>query len=413
MEGSSGAPPVRLVVRDDLVRSRLTVGFRLILAVPHLLWLLLWLVLATNVALANAIAALVSGKPSPMLHRFLQAYLRYAVHVGAFVGLAANPFPSFTGAPRSYPVDLEIDPPAPQRRWVTAFRLILGIPAFLLADSLVGFGASLAGGAATFSGGVAGTVAFLAWFACLVRARMPEGFRNLQAYALGYAAQVGAYLFLLTDRYPNSDPALYEALNTYRVDPIGLEVDDDLRRSRLTVAFRLILAVPHFTWLLLWGVAVFFASIANWFATLFKGRSPDSLHRFIAAYLRYQTHVYAFVGMVANPFPGFVGRAGSYPVDLEIDPSRPQSRRVTGFRLILAFPALLVAGALSTPATLVAIFGWFTSLFTARMPVGLRNLGAYSIRYNAQTYGYAALLTDRYPFSGPTTGGRQLRFEGI
>ena len=50
------------------------------------------------------------------------------------------------------------------------------------------------------------------------------------------------YLLLLTERYPNSDPAVYESANVYRSDPIRLHVTDDLRRSRLTVFFRLLLA---------------------------------------------------------------------------------------------------------------------------------------------------------------------------
>ncbi len=42
------------------------------------------------------------------------------------------------------------------------------------------------------------------------------------------------------------------------------------------------------------------------------------------------------------------------------------------------------------------------SLATGRMPVGLRNAGAYVLRYWAQTSGYGFLyLTDRYPYSGP------------
>ncbi|HEV3228587.1 MAG TPA: DUF4389 domain-containing protein, partial [Solirubrobacteraceae bacterium] len=56
--------------------------------------------------------------------------------------------------------------------------------------------------------------------------------------------------------------------------PIRLIVTDDLRRSRLTVFFRLLLAIPHFIWLALWTVAALVAAVANWFATLFSGRSP-------------------------------------------------------------------------------------------------------------------------------------------
>ncbi len=40
---------------------------------------------------------------------------------------------------------------------------------------------------------------------------MPQGFRDVLAYAIGYSAQANGYVLLLTDRYPNSDPAVYES----------------------------------------------------------------------------------------------------------------------------------------------------------------------------------------------------------
>jgi hypothetical protein len=283
------------------------------------------------------------------------------------------------------------------------FRLILAVPAILLADALVGFGSTAVGGW-TGSLGVAATAAFLGWFYCIIHGRMTEGLRDLVIYAVGYSAQVYGYLFLLTARYPNSDPAVYGAANVYRADPVRLTVADDLRRSRLTVFFRLLLAIPHFVWLFLWGIAVVFALIANWFATLFSGRAPRGLSNFLAAYLRYQTHVLGFVQLVANPFPGFTGSPGSYPVDLEIDPGERQNRWVTAFRLFLAIPALMVLSALSTAAYLAALYSWFHGLFRAQVPRGLRNLGAFQLRYQAQVYAYLYLLTDRYPYSGPQAG---------
>jgi len=396
---------VRLTLLDpSLERSRVTVGFRLFLAIPHLIWLALWFSLAVLVAIANWIAALATGKPSPDLHRFLAAYVRYAAHVTSYVTLAADPFPGFMGRPGSYPIDIEIDAPGPQNRWVTGFRLFLALPAILLADVLVGFGSTGTGGG-YYSAGVAATAAFLAWFYCLVNGRTAEGLRDASVYAIGYEAQAFGYLFLLTARYPNSDPAVYESANVYRADPIRLPVSDDLQRSRLTVFFRLLLAIPHFVWLTLWGIAVFFALIANWFATLFRGTSPPGLHRFLASYLRYQTHVFAFVQIVANPFPGFTGAPGSYPVDVEIDEPEPhQNRWVTGFRIILAIPALMFGSALAGAAYLAALYSWFHGLFTGRVPRGLRNLGAYQLRYQAQVYGYVYLLTSRYPYAGPAAG---------
>jgi cobalamin synthase len=400
---------IRLRVADpDLERSRLTVAFRLLLAIPHFVWLVGWFYLAVLVTIANWIAALISGSPSPMLHRFLSAYVRYAAHVAAYVTLAANPFPGFSGRP-GYPIDIEIDPPQRQNRWVTGFRLFLALPAILLADTLLGAGSSAAGGGYG-SAGVAATVAFFAWFVCLFRGRMAQGFRDLLAYLIGYSAQVTGYLLLLTDRYPNSDPAVYEGANVFREDPIRVDVQDDLRRSRLTVFFRLLLAVPHFVWLTLWGIAVFFALIASWFATLFRGRTPAGLHRFISSYARYQVHVFAYIQLVGNPFPGFTGRPGSYPIDVEIAGPERQNRWVTGFRLILALPALMVSGALGTSAYVAAFLTWFFALARGRAPRGLRNLGAFELRYYAQLLGYLYLLTDSYPYSGPSAGW-QLRLE--
>jgi hypothetical protein len=102
--------------------------------------------------------------------------------------------------------------------------------------------------------------------------------------------------------------------------PVRLVVEDDLRRSRVTVFFRLLLAIPHFIWVFLWSIAIVFAAIANWVATLAAGRPPEALHRFMCAYIRYVTHLNAYFWLVANPYPGFVGEEGEYPVDVMLPP---------------------------------------------------------------------------------------------
>jgi hypothetical protein len=178
--------------------------------------------------------------------------------------------------------------------------------------------------------------------------------------------------------------------------PIRLALSDDLERTRLTVFFRLILVIPHLIWLSLWGIVVFFAVIASWFATLFAGQTPLGLHDFIAQYIRYSTQVYGYLLFLADPYPGFMGDQ-PYGADLEVDPPAPQNRWITAFRIILAIPATLVSSVLSYLMYVIAIISWFACLFTGAMPLGLRNLTAWIVRFNAQTHGYLALLTDRYP----------------
>jgi hypothetical protein len=415
--------PIRLVVRDDLKRSRLTILFRLILAIPHFIWLVLWGIAVVVVALVGWFATLFSGRLPDGFHRFIGAYVRYATHFYAYLYLAANPWPGFTGQPGSYPVDLEIDAPASQSRWKTGFRFFLALPALILASILIGGGPGGGGGrtggggpsedqggaydfgasAGGIVGGVAGVAAFLGWFVCLVRAQMPSGFRDLVVWTLRYGAQTYGYLLLLTDRYPNSDPYELKPLPPERPLAVRLLVTDDLRRSRLTVFFRLLLTLPHLVWITLWGIAVIFAAILNWLVTLVAGRPLLGLYRFLAAFVRYQAHVTAFLSLAANPFPGFVGEPG-YPVEVEIDEPRRQHRLITLFRLVLAIPAFLVVAALDVALYAAAILGWFASLALGRMPEGLRNVCAFAIHYTAQLDAYIYLLTDRYPYSGPVRG---------
>ncbi len=331
--------------------------------------------------------------------------------------LAANEYPSFDG-PDGYAIDVRIAPPQRQGRASVALRGLLLVPAALVFATLVGDpteGFGNGGSSLTFGIGLLAASALLSWFSILARGRASRGLRDAAAYALLYGAQFWAYALLLTDRYPNSDPMAALPEVPARADPIHLRIDeawrrgddedgfrpDGLRRSRLTVLFRLPLAAPHLAWLSLWSIAVLPGSVLNWLATTIAGRSPAALHAFLAAYVRYGLAVYAFVYLVANPFPGFVGRAGSYPVEVAIADRARQNRWKSGFRLVLVVPALILAGAYGSLASAIAVLGWLSSLARGRMPLGLRNAGALALRYQAQTLGYALLLTDSYPYGGP------------
>ena len=418
--------PVRLELDDDLRRNRLTVFFRLLLAIPHLIWFFLWSLLVLLVAILNWIATLITGKPPQAFHNLLCAYTRYGAHLSAYLTLVTDPYPGFLGEEGEYELDIKLPLEAQrQSRWKVLLRIVLAIPAITISAFL---GASVGSGGTVFissagrsgsrryssggggsGGGLLGVVcAVLGWFAAVVLGRMPRGLRDAAAYGIGYGAQVRAYLFLITETYPNADPTaiLEHAVARPPRHPVHLVGEsDDLRRSRLTVFFRLPLAIPHFVWLELWGIAALLLGIVNWFATLISGAPPRVFQRFLAAYARYQLHVFAFLLLAANPFPGFTGAAGTYPLDLVVpDEPQRQSRWKTFFRLFLAFPAIVVNAVLFYAAMAAAFFMWFAALATGQAPWGLRNLSAYALRYQGQLNAYLYLLTDRYPHASPLEG---------
>ena len=180
--------PIRLTVGDDLERSRLTVFFRLLLMIPHLAWWYVWSSIIAVLVIVNWFAVLIRGDSPEDLRLLLARALRYRTHVLSYLFLVSNPYPTFFGRQGAHPVDLEIDGPDQQRRVVTFFRLILAIPAIVVAYVffIVMF-----------------FVAFIGWFIALAIGRTPKGMRDLSAYCLQYEAQSAAYLMILTDRYPS------------------------------------------------------------------------------------------------------------------------------------------------------------------------------------------------------------------
>ena len=411
--------PVRLVVEDDYARNRLTVFFRLLLAIPHFIWFLLWTVWIVITGFINWLISIFTGRPYPWFHGLMCGYVRYQAHLGAYLSLVGNPYPGFMGEAGEYPIDIQLpEEPVAQKRWTIFLRLVLFIPALLVSGTLGGFLGGFSGGRfgssrgrtqnGTGSGGaLLLTCAFLGWFASLVRGRMPKGLRDAGAYSIGYTAQATAYLLLATDRYPNADPTemLVGVTDRPPRHPVRVVGDPyDLRRSRLTVFFRLLLSLPHLIWVTLWGILAFLGAIVQWLVTLFTGRPANPLHRFISAYIRYRLHVNAYLFLVANPFPGFTGAPGLYPLDLEVEAPQRQNRWKTGFRLLLAIPAFLVDAALGGSLLVAALLTWFYALIKGAAPWGLRNLSAYALRYDAQTNAYLFFVTDVYPHASPLEG---------
>ena len=201
--------------------------------------------------------------------------------------------------------------------------------------------------------------------------------------------------------------AAFTGTEAARTHPVTLRNDDDRRRWRLTTSLRYLLAYPHLVLVEAWGAVAILVAIVSWVITLARGRTPDALHDWFARYIRYATHAYAYTYLLADPYPRFRGWEGTYPVDLRIDPPQPQPRWSIAIRILLALPALVFTYVLGVVMQVVALLSWFVALAVARVPTGFQGLGAYCLRYQAQTLAYVFLLTDRYP----TLAGGGFQFE--
>jgi hypothetical protein len=191
--------PVRLIVPPSAAgRNRLTVGFRPILAIPHMIMVgpMMWSprggspgllgAAAYFLAVVNWVSVVFTGNLVPGIRDFALFYLRWRARATAYQALLVDPYPPFTDGP--YPSAIAIEPPAePRDRMSIAFRAILVIP-----HLIVGFFLLIAWC----------VISVVAWCAILFAGQYPVTLYELSSGMLQWLLRVEAYLLLLVDQYP-------------------------------------------------------------------------------------------------------------------------------------------------------------------------------------------------------------------
>lgn len=200
------------------------------------------------------------------------------------------PPPPTPPAGGSYPATFELDPPASIARWRVIGNLVLAIPHFIVLYAL------------NF---VAELLAFVAWILGVFTGKVPEGILGIIAMYIRYSTRVSVYAGFLTEEYPpftfattSVDPGDYPRVN------VGF-VPETEGRNRLTVFFRIILAIPHLIVLGLISIVAFFAYVAAFFAVLFTGKWPVGLRTFIVGLLRWSTRLNAYMYLLTDKYPPF------------------------------------------------------------------------------------------------------------
>ena len=198
----------------------------------------------------------------------------------------------------AYPVAVTIEPRIAGRdRLTTGFRLILAIPHAILVGPL---SSSRTGGAGLL-GVAAIAMAIFSWFTILITGEHIRGIREFSLYYLRWRTRANAYMALFVDVYPPFGDGDY---------PAAIAVADPaLPRDRGSVAFRLILAIPHFFMLCFLVIGWFFTTVMAWFAIVFTGSYPASLLPFGVGVMRWALRVEAYMLLLVDEYPPFSLRA--------------------------------------------------------------------------------------------------------
>lgn len=183
------------------------------------------------------------------------------------------------------------------------------------------------------------------------------------------------------------------------VYPVTFEADGPAPQNRLSVFFRLILAIPHFIILYFLRIALQVVTLIAWFAILFTGKYPAGMLRFAVGCTRWNTLVNAYVMLLTDRYPPFaLDQDSQYPVRFLVqERSTGRNRLTTFFRIILVLPHVVILAVLGVAAFVVLVLAWFAALFTGRVPAGMHGFLVGYNRWSARVSAYLILLVDEYP----------------
>lgn len=204
---------------------------------------------------------------------------------------------------KPYPVKFDVDYPKSLDRASTFFRALLSIPIVILFTVLTTSGGSeyvneAGQQIASSGGGITSGLFGATMLMILFRQKYPKWWYNFALELYRFSARIGAYVFLLTDKYPSTDQKQSVTLN--------LEYPDAKQLSRGLPLVKWFLAIPHYVVLMFLMVGAIGATVIAWFAILFTGQYPKGLFDYVVGVGRWCTRVtaYAFL-LTTDEYPPF------------------------------------------------------------------------------------------------------------
>lgn len=197
--------------------------------------------------------------------------------------------------------------------------------------------------------------------------------------------------------------------------PVTYDVEPQLHdRNRVTVFFRIVLAIPHLIlvggpafalgcgWGFHWGSSGILGIVAGvmaiiaWFAILFASTHPRGLWDFVRYFMSWRARAVAYMALLRDDYPPFGD--GAYPVTYDVAyPDMPRNKWSVGLRIFYVIPHIVVLFFIGIAWFISAVIAWFAILFTGSYPASLYPFAIGYLRWSLRVESYLLLMRDEYP----------------
>jgi len=191
---------------------------------------------------------------------------------------------------RGYPVSVRFAPAGELTRWKPFVQWLLVLP-HLVVLGVLGIGSV--------------AVAFVSWVMILFTGSMPAHLAAFQQLYLRYANRTVAYAAFLHEGYP---PFAFDLAGADPGDDPGVRTDIASvleGRNRATVAFRILLAIPHTFLLAILEWVAFAVAVVAAFVVAATGSWPASLRQVVEGFIRWNARVAGYLLLLTDDYPPF------------------------------------------------------------------------------------------------------------
>lgn len=151
---------------------------------------------------------------------------------------------------------------------------------------------------------LAGVVGLIYWLVLLFTGKLNRNLYSMMVLYERYSVRASGFLLGFSEVYPPFDFKTGGADND-AYPPIRLNLPEPPESGSRKLALNVLLAIPHYIVVAIYGIGAMVVAVVAWFAVLFTGSWPEGMRRYLVRVLNYYYRVWLYAAMVETDYPKF------------------------------------------------------------------------------------------------------------
>lgn len=180
--------------------------------------------------------------------------------------------------------------------------------------------------------------------------------------------------------------------------PVNIEMDHQDEYSRFLPIVKWLLLIPQYFVYFFVVIGAMFVAFAAFFAVLFTAKYPRGMWDYMVGVQRWGLRINAYAYFATDKYPPFsLQETPEDTVRLHAEYPEHVERWRSLFAWLVGIPYFIVAYVVIIIGQICSFFGFFTILFTKKLPVGLFDMIRKAMLWSTRAGFYMYFMSTVYP----------------